>query len=307
VPGTTPSWNPHGYYVSGLLNVLKVLKCSLKRIHNSWRPTILKSNARWFTSNKIYSGQFTGEHYLPKIKIHLNWTGASSQIERKIPNLRRTIYTRLDHINDPSDPVSSDTVYTANIANSNVGPDYGGGMFFSENKEKIYSFKADATYGFNLTKEFKTDLKIGVFFQNRSRIFSARQLGYTRYGISGGSIDFKDSLLYFDDNEIFNNENLGLISPATGSVNGVGGFKLTEGTKPSDQYTAASRLAAAYIMFDNKYKFARLVWGARLENFNQKLNAKYSTIDTVNLNIIKLDVLPSANLILALTEKQNIR
>ncbi|OFY83217.1 MAG: hypothetical protein A3F72_03365 [Bacteroidetes bacterium RIFCSPLOWO2_12_FULL_35_15] len=270
-------------------------------------PTILKSNARWFTSNKIYSGQFTGEHYLPKIKIHLNWTGASSQIERKIPNLRRTIYTRLDHINDPSDPVSSDTVYTANIANSNVGPDYGGGMFFSENKEKIYSFKADATYGFNLTKEFKTDLKIGVFFQNRSRIFSARQLGYTRYGISGGSIDFKDSLLYFDDNEIFNNENLGLISPATGSVNGVGGFKLTEGTKPSDQYTAASRLAAAYIMFDNKYKFARLVWGARLENFNQKLNAKYSTIDTVNLNIIKLDVLPSANLILALTEKQNIR
>lgn len=264
-------------------------------------PTILKSNARWFTSNKIYSGQLTGEHYLQKVKTRINWTGALSQIERKIPNLRRTIFTRLDHINDPSDPNRFDTVYTANIANSSVGPDYGGGMFFSENKEKIYSFKADAAYDFKVGKEFKTEAKIGGFFQDRSRTFAARQLGYTRYGISGGAIDFKDSLLYLGDNEIFNNENLGLISP------GVGGFKLTDGTKPSDRYTASSRLTAAYIMLDNKYKFARLVWGARLENFNQKLNAKYSTVDTVNLNMTKLDILPSANLILGLTEKQNVR
>jgi hypothetical protein len=264
-------------------------------------PTLLKSNARWFTSNKIYSGQLSGEHYLPKVKVRVNWTGALSQIERQIPNLRRTIYTRFDHINDPSDPNPLDTIYTANIANSNAGPDYGGGMFFSENKEKIYSFKADATYGFNVGKELKTDLKIGGFFQDRSRTFFARQLGYTRYGVSGGTVNFDNSLLYLDDNEIFNNENLGLIS------NGVGGFKLTEATKPSDKYTASSRLSAAYIMFDNKYKFARLVWGARLENFNQKLNAKYSTTDSVNLNSTKMDLLPSANLILSINEKQNVR
>ncbi|MDQ3046702.1 MAG: carboxypeptidase-like regulatory domain-containing protein [Bacteroidota bacterium] len=268
-------------------------------------PTLLKSNARWFTSNKIYSGQFTGEHYIPKAKIHFNWTGALSQIERKIPNLRRTIYTRLDHIDDPSSPNPYDTVYTANIATSNVGPDYGGGMFFSDNKEKIYSFKADASYGFG--KDLKTELKIGGFIQSRSRVFAARQLGYTRYGLSGGSITFKDSLLYLDDNSIFNSENLGLITPAGGGMNGVGGFKLTEGTKPSDKYTASSTLQAAYIMLDNRYKFARIVWGARLENFNQKLNAKYSTLDSVSLDMTKLDILPSANLILSVTEKQNVR
>jgi CarboxypepD_reg-like domain/TonB-dependent Receptor Plug Domain len=270
-------------------------------------PTLLKSTARWFTSNKIYAGQFTGEHYLPKPKIRVNWTGAVSQIERSIPNLRRTIYTRLDHIDDPSSPNPYDTLYTANIASANVGSDYGGGMFFSENKEKIYSFKADAMYGFTLGKELKTELKIGGFIQQRSRNFFARQLGYTKYGIVGGTVNFKDSLLYLDDNAIFNNENLGLITPASGGMNGVGGFKLTDGTKPSDKYTASSTLQAAYIMLDNKYKFARLVWGARLENFNQRLNANYSTTQKVNLNTTKLDVLPSANLILAVTEKQNVR
>jgi hypothetical protein len=270
-------------------------------------PTLLKSNARWFTSNKIYSGQLAGEHYIPKMKIHLNWMGSLSQIERQIPNLRRTVYTRLDHINDPTDPIALDTVYTANIANSNVGPDYGGGMFFSENKEKIYSFKADIGYDFNIGKEFKTTLKIGGFFQDRSREFFARQLGYTKYGVAGGTVNFKDSLLYLDDNSIFDNANMGLIKPASGGSNGVGGFKLTDGTKPSDKYNASSSLQAGYLMLDNKYKFARLVWGARIENFNQKLNAKYSSKDSIALNVTKMDLLPSGNLILAITDKQNLR
>ncbi|MFL5765822.1 MAG: outer membrane beta-barrel protein [Bacteroidia bacterium] len=270
-------------------------------------PTLLKSNARWFTGNKIYSGQLSGDHYLSKVKLRFNWTGSLSQIERTIPNLRRTIYTRLDHINDPTDPIALDTVYTANIASSNVGSDYGGGMFFSENKEKIYSFKADVLYGFNIGKSLKTDLKIGGFFQDRSREFFARQLGYTRYGVAGGTVNFKDSLLYLGDNEIFNSENMGLIKPASGGVNGIGGFKLTDGTKPSDKYNASSRLEAAYVMLDNKYKFIRLVWGARVENFNQKLNARYSSRDSIALDMTKLDVLPSANLILAINEKQNVR
>ena len=270
-------------------------------------PALIKSNVRWFTSNKIYSGQLNAEHYLPKSKIRINWVGALSEIERQIPNLRRTIYSRLDHIDDPSSPNPLDTVYKANVAISNVGPDYGGGIFFSENKEKIYSFKADASYGFNAGKKIKNTVKIGGFLQNRNRDFFARQLGYTRYTVSGGNITFRDSLLYLDDNKIFDNENMGLITPPQGSANGVGGFKLSDGTKLSDAYTASSMLQATYIMLDDKYKIARLVWGARLENFTQKLNALNNDKSKMNLITHKLDVLPSANLILSVTEKQNVR
>lgn len=270
-------------------------------------PTLLRSTARWFTSNQIYAGQLSGDHLLPASKIRINWTGALSSIKREIPNLRRSIYTRLDHFNDPSDPNPLDTTYTANISYSNVGPDYGGGMFWSENKENIYSIKADASRSFKSSKDLQTDVKIGGFYQQRSRIFYARQLGYTKYGVLGGNVTFKDSLLYEGENDIFSAANLGLITPPSGGANGVGGFKLTDGTKYSDNYTASSNLTAAYVMLDNRYKFARLVWGARLENFSQKLNATKSDRSPLALNQTKLDVLPSANLICSINDKQNLR
>ncbi len=265
-------------------------------------PTILKSNALWFTSNKIYSGQLNGEHYLSKSKIKINWVGALSTIKREIPNLRRSVYTRYKNINDPSEPNPKDTMYTANIAYSNVGPSYGGGMFFSENNENIYSFKADVSYGFDFGKNIKNEIKIGGFVQSRNRNFYARQLGYTRYAKVGGGVSFSDSLLYLNENQIFAQQNMGLIAP------GVGGFKLSDGTKYSDSYSASSSLQAGYLMIDNRIKsFARIIWGARLENFTQQLQAVKSDKSNLDLSITNLDILPSANLILSINEKQNVR
>ena len=34
-------------------------------------PTLLRSNARWFTSNQVYSGQLSGEHLIKKLQAHL--------------------------------------------------------------------------------------------------------------------------------------------------------------------------------------------------------------------------------------------
>jgi hypothetical protein len=264
-------------------------------------PSLLKANALWFTSNRIYSGQLGGEHELYKQKLRISWVGGLSSVRRSVPNLRRNIYTRYEHFNDPNDPYLPDTAYAASIAQTNVGPDYGGGMFFSENRENIYSINADAAYELNAFNKLKTKIKIGGMLQLRDREFFARQLGYTKYGISGGSVSFRDSLLYLPANEIFSESNMGLI------YTGAGGFKLSDGTKPSDKYTASSSLRAGYLMFDNSFGIARLIWGMRIENFNQKLFALKAVGDTVDLDQSKTDLLPSANLILALTEKQNLR
>ncbi|RYD83605.1 MAG: TonB-dependent receptor [Sphingobacteriales bacterium] len=270
-------------------------------------PALLRSTARWFTGNKIYTGQLLGEHLMADNKLRINWMGSLSQIQRDIPNLRRSVYTRYSHINDPENPNPSDTVYTANISYANVGPDYGGGMFFSKTKESIYSAKADVLYSIKNEEKSKHDIKTGFFVQSRNRSFTARQLGYTRYGKVGGNVTFNDSLLYYSENEIFNNNNLGLINDAKIGESGTGGFKLTDGTKYTDSYDASSSLQAGYIMLDDKIGAFRLVWGARVENFTQKLTAMKSETEKLDLNINKLDVLPSANLIASVSEKKNLR
>ncbi len=264
-------------------------------------PTLLKSNALWFTSNKIYSGQISGEHELNQ-NLKIDWIGSYSSIDRTIPNLRRSIYTRKKFFDDPTDPNMYDTMYVANISSNIVGPDYGGGMFFSTNKEKMTSFQTDLKYNLKNFFEIKNEVKIGGLYQSRARDFDARQLGYTKYGGAGSVIQFKDSLLYLDQNTIFDSENMGLIK------SGVGGFKLIDGSKYSDAYSAKSSTTAGYFMMTNKFKKKlRMVWGARAEYFTQNLLAIKADKSQLDLATKKLDILPSYNLVYSIHKKQNIK
>ena len=258
-------------------------------------PVLSKSFVKWFTSNQIYTGQLIGDHFLEKSKIRVNWIGSYSYIKRDIPNLRRNVYSKNKNPQDPSD-----TLYAAAVENS-TGPSYGGSMFFSTNKEGIASFKIDALIPIKSSENLKNNLKVGVFAQHRYRDFTARQFGYAKY--NAGSTHFNDSLIHLSNDQIFSPQNMGLIAP------GVGGFKLIEGTKPSDSYNASSDLQAAFLMLDNKWKNSlRLIWGVRAENFKQNLYALRKKGDTLHINNkAVLDILPSANLIYSITEKQNLR
>lgn len=276
-------------------------------------PTLIRSNARWFTSNNIYSGQLSGEHLL-KNKLRIDWLVSYSNIKRTIPSLNRSIYSRYKFITDPTDPNPLDTTYVANISSTSIGPSFGGGMFFSENKENSSSARIDVSYPMLLFKTVKSEFKVGAMAQLRDRDFQARQLGYTKYEISGGNIIFDESLLYLPETEIFAPENMGLIQAPNGPTLGVGGFKLTDGTKRTDSYKASSNLAAAYLMLDNRIKLEnrlkselRFVWGVRAEYFNQVLSALRDDNSTLKINTTKLDILPSLNFIYSITKRQNAR
>lgn len=272
-------------------------------------PTLIKAYAMWFTQNKITSSQLIGEHYIPAAKVKINWLGAYSDVRRDVPNLRRHVYTRLTDVFDPLNPNPLDTVYQTQMSTTSTGAAYGGGMLWSKLKEDIRSFKVDVSRPFKVSENFKFEIKLGGLVQQRRRSFDIRQLAYTKYSV--GTVKFNDSLLYLPENQIFTSQNMGLLGyDAFG--NGIGGFKLKDGSQPRDPYTASSNLQAGYLMFDLKFKnWFRGVIGARVENYRQILttnNADYfiskkqTTKDTT-----VLDVLPSVNLIFSPTEKQNIR
>lgn len=250
------------------------------------------SDLRWFTSNKIYSGQLNGDHYFESPKLKLNWTGFYSNIDRFIP-LRRNAY----NIGDPNSTNPDEFTPSASIGFATGSPDNGGQMFFSENKESIVGARFDLSRKFNLGDDFINEIKIGGFAQQRERDFFSRQLFFVNRELTN---DLNKQLLILPNETIFSQENLGEISP------GVKGFTTSELTKSNDAYNATSKLNAAYIMFDNKYKAFRLIWGARFENFSQTLN----TIELdkpLQVNFDENDFLPSANLIVALDKKQNLR
>jgi outer membrane receptor protein involved in Fe transport len=252
-----------------------------------------KSINFWYSQNQLLTTQLTGEHTFKKSKI--NWTFGTSNIDRDIPNQRRVVYQKTSLL-------ESDTnyKYAAIIQKSGTIPTAAGNMFWASTNERIYSGKVDYTKTISVGK-IVNNFKTGIYIQNRTRDFSARNLGFSQYKPSGKK--FADSLLLLSPNEIFNVNNLGQLS------NGKGGFKLEEATKVSDNYQASSLLQAGYLMTDSKIgEKLRIIGGARIESYNQKFNyIEFGSNIDKHIDTTVVDILPSINLVYSLNKKSNLR
>ncbi len=260
--------------------------------------TFERSSNRWFTQNLLYSGQLEGTHYHEKSKLKFKWNGGYSDVNRKIPNMRRVVYHK--QALQESDTTSD---YFAVVQNNGTIPTAAGNMFWADTKEKIYSARYELSMPLDF-KNIKNEFKIGGMQQFRDRDFSARSLGFSRYRkTSSPSAPFNSNLLLLPEEEIFAEENLGL------REDGTGGFKLDEATKVSDSYSAASVMHAGFAMVDSRiFEKLRVVGGARLESYNQRFyyTESGSNIDRA-IDTTVVDLLPSVNLIYSLTDKTNLR
>ncbi len=258
-----------------------------------------KTTARIFTSNNIFTSQLLGEHYLPNPKLKINWVLGYDQVQRNIPAERRNTYNYLI--------LESGIVTTkiAPFAGNSVGGEQPGAIFNAKNVENVYFGKVDFNRKFSITDNFKTDIKSGFALHTRNRQFNARQLGYIQFSGSLNGVNYNDTFVpniaTQPDATIFNSNNIGVLGPNRS------GLVLFEGTRGNDAYSASSRLYATYLMFDHTYKKFRLIWGVRMEAFNQKLDAFTDAGKAVVVDNSPTDFLPSANLIYGLTKTQNIR
>lgn len=254
-----------------------------------------KSSNRWFTQNVLFSSQLEGSHEIADSKLKFNWNLGYSDVNRNVPNMRRVVYQKT-----ALDEADTSEAYTAIVQNNGTIPTAAGNMFWSETKEKIYSAKYDLVIPVELNKT-KIDFKIGGMQQFRTRDFSARNLGFSRLKTS--SIAFDNSLLLLPEDQIFAPENLGVLA------NGMGGFKLEEATKVSDNYQASSMLNAGFLMFDTKIKEKfRFVGGARLEAYNQVFSYIESGTNIARrIDTTVVDILPSLNFIYSINKKMNLR
>ncbi len=260
-------------------------------------PVWERSNVRFYKQSSIYSGQITGEHFVPKTKIKLKWIGGLSDIIRDVPNLRKMVYQKTTALENDS------VKYSAIIQDEGVIPTSAGSMFFSKTKERIYSIKYEASKTFEIYKT-KHEIKLGGFNQYRDRSFEARLLGYSWYKKGSQIKSYKDSLAYLTEDQIFAPTSIGIIN---GPGKYDGGFKLSEATTYIDSYNASSTLNAGFLMIDSRFNKLRFIYGLRIESYMQSLktfNVEYST-KTRDTTVI--DFLPSINAVWSVTEKINIR
>ena len=252
-----------------------------------------KSTNFWYTQNNLYSGQLIGKHAFEKFKI--NWNGGYSKVAREIPCQRRIVYRKnaMD-VNDTTEQ------FIALIQNDGTLPSAAGNMFWSSSNESIYSIKYDISLPFDFSI-LKNELKVGGLQQLRTRDFTARNLGFSKYSPTGSSFD--GQLLLAPADELFSAEHLGLMS------NGLGGFKLDEATNVDDSYQASAFLNAGFVSLDSKIgEKIRVVGGVRLESYNQVFNyIEFGSNAAKNIDSTVIDLLPSVNLIYSINKKMNIR
>lgn len=223
----------------------------------------------------LYSGQLEGDHQLTASGVKLKWNGNFAYNWKTQPDLRTMAYFRAKGTNNPYEYNDDDTR-----------------RFFSNLEDYSYGANGSIAVPFTLGKQ-KQQFKAGGSTLIRIRDFKSRIFQYQ----PASPTQFNSSLASLPFDQIFVPANIATT-----------GFVLNDFTNNQDKYFGVSILNGMYGMLDNKIgNKVRLVWGLRVENFQQFLTTKDVTSKRVVVNTEKWDFLPSFNFTLSPNTKHSIR
>ena len=238
-----------------------------------------------YQQRTIYTGQVHGSHELKPDVSTLSWTAGYGLALSQEPDFRRVRTVRDLDGGDANAPFQVVIPPGATTLDA--------GRFFSESDERVITGKVD--YEHRITRENSAiKLRTGVYTEMKDRTFDARWMSYRR----ASSDNFDQSLVYQGLEDIFSAQN----------INTTTGFKLEEGTNPSDRYTAANTLFAGYAGGTiTLAKITTISAGVRAEHNTQQLNSQTFGGRRITVDNPVLSILPSINASRALSEKAQVR
>ncbi len=237
----------------------------------------IKATEIGFKQNTFFSTQLSGEHQIKNNQIKLKWYGAFNILDQYVPDQRRLFYTQDG--NDPGAP------YYA-LLGLGAGQK-SGSIFYAFLNDYVYNAGADVSRTFNWHGNHT--IKMGFMMQQRDRLFDSRPffINTSSNTIKQLSADQIFSPQYFQ----------------TGSnslqFDEIGGIAF--------RYMANTKLHAGFLQSDNSVgKKMRIVWGARVERYDQLIGSKNPT-DPRYVRSVVTDVLPGVNVTYRTNDKTNIR
>ncbi len=236
----------------------------------------------------IYSGQVIGSHKLFKEAAKLEWIGGFGNTFNQLPDYKR-------YRKNVVDEESGESVLFIPRGQT---PDFLG-RFYSDMNEDIYTAAINYEHKFNLESKtsFKPILKLGAYFEDRTRDFSARNLGFSR------SPNFNEGLIQSDIDVLFQPEN----------INSTTGIRLGENFSTSNFFIATNELRAYYISLNLPLNKFNLSGGLRIEDNIQILRSPSrfqegtSTPPIEPVIIDQIDFLPSVTLSYNINDKMVVK
>ena len=235
-----------------------------------------------FRENTFFTTQLTSEHSISS-PLKLKWYGAFNILDGYSPDQRRYQYTR---------PTGTQNAFQFLVGNS-LAQESGSRVFQTLN-DYIYTAGGDLSYTFDWLSQKQT-LKGGYMLQVKDRLFDAQL--FANY-LPMDNVALRQMPI----DKIFAPENFGDGSDnsrlfAFGSIN-----------NKNFRYLANTILNAGFIQFDNQFsKSLRVVWGLRVENYDQLLGTvKQWDVDR-HKHTEQTDFLPGVNATLKVSNKVNIR
>lgn len=245
----------------------------------------VKNYAFRYQQRTIYSGQLHGSHELVSDVSKLSWTAGYGMAWSKEPDFRRIRTVRDINTQDADAPFQ--TIIPPGATTLDAG------RFFSDMDERVITGRLDYEHKFNWERS-SLKLRTGIYQEMKDRTFEARWMSFRAANL----ITFDNSLSFAPLDQVFKPEN----------INTTTGFKLEEGTNPSDRYTAANGLTAAYlggtlVVASNTTVTA----GVRAEKNTQELQSRTFGGRRVLVNNPVLSILPSLNASRSITERAQVR
>jgi hypothetical protein len=255
---------------------------SLAGLYND-RPSLVKNTGFRFTERSIFSTQLIGEHVFVDLNgLQLQWRAANSESNRAEPDSRRVGYFK--DANEPEEPYYAVVDFQAQTRS--------GGRFYSSLNDIVRNYAADITLPVGGMK-----IKAGGLYEDKDRIFNSRLIAFVRPQPGN---PFDRSLLQYAIDSLFSPENVKS-----------NGFRISEYSNGSNNYTAGHNVFAYYAMADIPLtvltQHFRLTTGARVENFIQRISSFYLDNSPIDKSVQHVDLLPSVNLTYLLAENTNVR
>jgi len=239
------------------------------------RQDLVKGNEFVFGQNVFFTNQLNGEHSLSQ-KLKFNWFGAFNILDSYSPDQRRIMYTKSVAGTDP---------YVLNI--SNTLSQQSGSRVFQSLSDYIYTAGGDLTL-----KVKQQTIKTGYMLQIKDRLYDAQLFAVY---LPRDNAELRG----LDAASAFVPQNFG-----NGTDNK---FAFNSIQNRNFRYMANTILNAGFLQFDNKLSDGlRVVWGLRVENFDQLVGSVKKWDDRHTYSKVT-DFLPGVNATIKLAQKSNLR